>query len=144
MIKRHRYFHVGKAENLISMVYIKNLVDQTLFLAMQQTNERVFFGNDLYPYTMREFSTEVGRYYNLNILTLPEWFGYLTAYGLGILKMIGLKVPLYPFRLRNIMASYCYDIGDSVKLGFFPQYSLQQGIQETLNWYGENDPDFNQ
>jgi GlcNAc-P-P-Und epimerase len=142
MIKRRRYFHVGKADNLISMVYVKNLVDQTLFLASQQTDEKVFFGNDLYPYTMREFSTAVGKYYGGEIISLPKWIVYLAAYGLGLFKMIGMNVPLYPFRLHNIMASYCYDIGNSVKLGFFPKYSLEQGIRETLMWYDENDPDF--
>jgi nucleoside-diphosphate-sugar epimerase len=124
------------------MVYVKNLIDQTLFLAIQTTKEKIFFGNDLYPYTMREVSTEVGNYYNNRIITLPRWLVYLGAYGLGLFKLVGLKVPLYPFRLRNILASYCYDIGNSVKLGFYPKYSLAEGISETLKWYEENDPDF--
>jgi nucleoside-diphosphate-sugar epimerase len=142
-IKKGPYFHIGKADNLISMVYVKNLVDQTLFLTNNEnTNGMVFFGNDLYPYTMRQFADAVAAFYQKSIPSIPKVFVYLAAYFLGIFKWIGIPVPLYPFRLHNMTANYCYDIGNSLMLGYIPPYSLSQGINATLSWYENNDPDF--
>jgi len=142
-IKNKRYFHVGKANNLISMCYVKNLVDQTLFLATRpEAHAQIFFGNDFHPYTMREFADAVAEYFDFIIPTIPDWIAWLVAYSLGFLKLFGIPVPLYPFRLRNIKANYCYDIGNSVRLGFFPTIDLKQGIEETLEWYTTKDQEF--
>ena len=54
---------------------------------------------------------------------------------LGAFKLAGFDPPLYPFRLRNIKMSYCYDIQKSVRLGYDPQFGLSQGIRKTLDWY---------
>lgn len=142
-IKRGRYFHIGNASNLISMVYVQNLIEQTLFLACDPSAiGQVFFGNDFHPYTMRQFSDTVAQYFKRNLFTIPDLIAFIGAYGLGFLKLFGIPVPLYPFRLQNIKANYCYDISSSVRLGFFPPYTLEQGIQETLEWYTANDKDF--
>lgn len=142
-IYRKRYFHAGKADNLVSMVYVKNLVDQTVFLAgNERARNQIFFGNDLHPYTMRELSDAVAGYFGYKISTIPDWIVWPGAYGLGLLKLFGIPVPLYPFRLRNIQANYCYDMGKTLRLGFLPNYELDQGIKETLDWYVKNDPNF--
>jgi nucleoside-diphosphate-sugar epimerase len=142
-IKNGPYFHIGKANNLISMVFVKNLVDQTLFLAINEnSNGMIFFGNDLHPYTMRQFVDVVAAFYDKSVPTIPKIIVYPVAYLLGILKLIGIPVPLYPFRLHNMTANYCYDIGNSLKLGYYPRFSLSKAIEETLSWYEINDPDF--
>jgi GlcNAc-P-P-Und epimerase len=142
-LKAKRYFHIGKADNLVSMAYVKNVVDQTLFLAChEKTSGQIYFSNDFHPYTMREFSDTAAMYFGYQPKTIPDIIVYPAAYGLGILKYFGLNVPLYPFRLRNIKASYCYDLSNSIQLGFFPKYGLEDGIRETLDWYTQNDKDF--
>ena len=142
-IKRGHYFHIGKAANLISMVYVRNLVEQTLFLACNSSAiGQKYFGNDLHPYTMHQFSDLGANYFKRRLFTVPESIAYISAYAMGLLKLFGIPVLLYPFRLHNITANYCYDIGNSVRLGFFPPYEVEQGIQETLDWYTANDKDF--
>lgn len=142
-IKTRRYFHIGRANNLISMVYVKNVVDQTLFLTgNDEASNQIFFSNDLVPYTMREFSDAVGEYFGNRIATIPDFIVYPATYLLGTLRVLGLNVPLYPFRLKNIKANYCYNIGNSLKLGFFPRYGLQDGVKETLDWYVNHDAAF--
>jgi nucleoside-diphosphate-sugar epimerase len=126
----------------VSLVYVKNLIQQSLILAQSNSKETIFFGNDLYPYTMKEFCSEVGNYFGFNIPTLPYIIALFAAYTLGCFKLIGIKVPLYPFRLRNILMNYCYDISNSVKLGYLPEYTLHQAICETLDWYKANDNEF--
>jgi nucleoside-diphosphate-sugar epimerase len=142
-ITRRRYFHIGAADNLISMAYVGNVVDQALYLAGHEHSVgQVFYCNDFHPYTMREFSTAVAQHYRIRLLTIPTPIVYLAAHVMGVLKWLGLPMPLYPFRLRNIRANYCYDISNAVRLGFVPRYDLDEGIRATLDWYARNDAAF--
>jgi nucleoside-diphosphate-sugar epimerase len=114
-----------------------------LFLSgNDKANNQIFFSNDLTPYTMREFSNAIGEYFGHHIVTIPDFIVYPAAYLLGVLKVLGFNVPLYPFRLKNIKANYCYNIGNSITLGFFPKHSLNSGVKETLDWYVDHDAAF--
>ena len=136
VIKRRRYFHVGRAGNLVSWVYVKNLVDLTVMASLSpEARDQTYFGNDFHPYTMREIVDTVASYYDIAVPTVPSWMVTLLAYALALPKQWGLDVPIYPFRLRNIKANYCYDIQRSVEIGFMPRYGLGEGVRETLDWY---------
>lgn len=140
-IKRGRYVHVGRADNLVSLAYVNNLVDLTLVLSVHpDAAENTYFGTDFHPYTMREIVDEVAAHYGVRISQAPVWLVTLVAYILGAFKTLGLNVPLYPFRLRNMRMSYCYDVQPSVRLGYDPRYGLSEGIRETLAWYDAHDP----
>lgn len=135
-IKNRRYLHVGKAANLVSWVYVKNLVDLTVLASTsKQAVNEIYFGNDFHPYTMREIVDTVATYYGITIPTIPNAVITVAAYGLGIFKLLGINVPIYPFRLKNIKANYCYDVQKSLAIGYKPQYGLANGIRETLDWY---------
>lgn len=135
-VRAGRYMHVGAADNLISLVYVENLVDLTLLLSTHpQAAGETFFGNDLHPYTMREVVDAAAAHYEVHIRRAPVWLLQIAAYGLGVLKVLGLNVPLYPFRLRNMRMTYCYDVSKSVRLGYAPRFGLQDGIEKTLDWY---------
>lgn len=139
-IKRRRYFHIGKASNLVSLVYVKNLIDLTVLASLSDlAKDEIYFGNDFHPYTMKEFANSVAEYYGVGVPTMPSALATLIAYAFALPKRVGLNVPLYPFRLRNIKSNYCYDIGKSVVLGYRPSYGLGQGVTETLDWYERND-----
>lgn len=142
-IKNKRYFNIGRADNLVSLCYVKNIIELTLLLGQsEKANKGIFYGNDFHPYTMREISDETASYFKIKLLTVPDFIVWLAAYSLGVLKMIGVNVPLYPFRLKNIKANYCYDISNSVALGYLPKYNLSEGLKRTLDWYLENDKEF--
>lgn len=135
-IKRGRYVHVGRASNLVSLVYVQNLVDLTLLLSTHpEAANETYFGNDFHPYTMREVVDTAAAHYGVRIRRVPVWLITVAAYLLGAVKAFGVSVPLYPFRLRNIRMTYCYDIHKSVRLGYDPRYDLASGVRETLDWY---------
>ncbi len=135
-VKNRKYCHIGKANNLVSLVYVKNLIDLTILTSLsQKAKNEAYFGNDFHPYTMREIVNTVAAYYKIKIPTIPSPIITLAAYTMGIFKLFGANVPLYPFRLKNIKANYCYDIQKSVRVGYDPKYDLAKGINETLNWY---------
>lgn len=135
-IKNRRYVHVGKADNLVSLVYVGNLVDLTVLLASHPIAAgETFFANDFHPYTMREVVDLAAAHYGVRIRRVPAWLLVVAAYGLGIFKLLGFRVPLYPFRLRNMRMTYCYDIQKSVRLGYEPRDDLASGIEQALAWY---------
>ena len=139
MIRDGRYVHFGAADNLVSMVYVKNLIDLTLLLSvLKEAENETYFGNDFHPYTMREFAETAAGFYKKRIRTIPVSVAVLAAYALGFLKLIGMDVPLYPVRLRNMRANYCYDVQKAVRLGYLPRYDLRTGVYETLEWYEGN------
>lgn len=138
-IRSRRYVHVGKASNLVSLVYVENLVDLTLLLATHpDASGQVYFGNDFHPYTMREIVDTAADHYGVRIRQAPVWLITVAAYVLGIFKVLGVNVPLYPFRLRNMRMTYCYDIQKSVALGYNPEFGLADGVKRTLGWYDDH------
>jgi GlcNAc-P-P-Und epimerase len=142
-IKRGQYFHVGAARNLISMIHVDNLCDLTLLLANHpDAANEVFFGGELYPYTMHQFAETAAKFFGTRIRTVPLPVALAAAYGLGVFKQAGLKVPLYPYRLRTIRTNYCVDIRKSLGCGYMPRISLENGMTKTLNWYVQNDQAF--
>ncbi|MCB9822876.1 NAD(P)-dependent oxidoreductase [Candidatus Nomurabacteria bacterium] len=135
-IKSGRYFHVGRADNLVSMVYVKNLIDLTILASLHKSaKNKVYYGNDFHPYTMRDFAETAASYYKIQITSLPYALVLLISYIGGILKAVGLNPPIYPFRLKNIMMNYCYDIQNTLAIGYDPKYNLELGVRETLDWY---------
>jgi nucleoside-diphosphate-sugar epimerase len=135
-VKSRSYVHAGKAENLVSWVYVKNLVDLTLTASTRkEAKNEIYFGSDLHPYTMREITDRVADYYGVRILTVPSFVLVLAAYAFGVLKVLGLNVPIYPARLRNIRANYCFSIEKAIRLGHVQRYDLNHGIKESLDWY---------
>jgi nucleoside-diphosphate-sugar epimerase len=138
-IKNSRYFHVGRADNLVSLVYVENLVDQTILLSLNESaNNQLFFGNDFHPYTMREIVDAAANYYNVKIYAVPSPLMTMVAYAFGVFKLFGINVPIYPSRLKNIKANYCYDIHKSIRLGYDPKFDLREGVVKTLDWYEKN------
>lgn len=138
-IRSGRYLHVGKADNLVSLVYVANLVDLTLLLSTHpDAVDETFFGNDRDPYPMRRIVDLAAVHYGVKIRTAPVWLLLIAAYGLGVFKVLGLNVPLYPFRLRNMRMTYCYDVSKSLRLGYDPTYGLEAGIEATLSWYDDH------
>lgn len=132
-IKNRRYFHIGKANNLVSWVYVDNLINLTILSSLSpEAENQTYFSNDFHPYTMREIVDTVADYYKIRIPTLPDFVITPVAYAFGALKLLGLKVPIYPFRLRNIKASYCYDIQKSIALGYNSEYDLKRGSRKRL------------
>lgn len=136
LIKKRYYFHIGKADNLFSYCYVKNLIDLTLLVATHPKAHRLItYGNDLYPYPMRQFVGEVEKYFGVSCPTLPQPLVWLGTYLLYPLKLLGLPVPLYPSRIKNLTINCNYDLSKVIALGYTQAYSLQTAVKETLDWY---------
>jgi len=103
---------------------------------------QVFFGGEIYTYTMGQFADAAARHFGVQLRTLPFAVAWTAAYSLGAFKQLGMNVPLYPYRLQTIRSNYCADIRKSLACGYQPALGLEDGIKKTLDWYQQNDPAF--
>lgn len=143
-IQNHLDFAVGYRRQDITFVYVKDVV-QAVFLALDHGKSgRKYFLSDGQVYQSSTFSNlihnEIGRPWWLRI-TAPVWllrivtffgeqWGHLTG------RMTALNNDKYNIlKQRN----WRCDIEPAVdELGFHPQYTLEQGVKETVAWYKDN------
>ena len=138
-IKQGRYFHVGKADNLVAWCYVKNLTGFTIKASVsEKAKNEIFYGTDQKPYSMREIVDQISGFYKIKIYTIPSFIMTVAAYFFGLFKKVGINVPIYPSRLRNIKATYRYSMQKSFIIGYTQKYNLRQGVEETLRWYEKN------
>ncbi len=140
-IKQHIDFSVGFRPQEITFVYVKDLV-QAIYLAMEKdVIGRAFFISDGQIYHSSTFSDliaeEMGHPFFVKIKA-PVWLlrGICTING-TISSWRGRTTTLnkdkyHILRQRNWQC----DIKPALtELGYQPQYSLKQGVKETIQWY---------
>ena len=143
-IKSHVDFSVGYKQQDITFVYVKDVV-KAVFLALERGESgRKYFLSDGNVYQSSTFSNiiheELGRPWWIRIksplfllkiiTTTGEWYGRLTG------RVTALNSDKY-----NILSqrNWQCDITPAVsELKYKPEYDLQRGVKETIQWYKEN------
>lgn len=140
-IKKHIDLSVGFKRQDLTFIYIKDLVN-AIFLGMDKNiTRRAYFLSDGNTYQSRTFS-------NLIRVALGNPFVFRIKCPLFILKIISLLAQFVCNRLGmtstlngdkyKIMKqrNWRCDISPAIQeLGFTPQYSLEEGVKETIAWY---------
>lgn len=139
-IAKGRFFIIGNGKNLVSFVYVGNVVNATLLAGeSKKAIGQTYFLNDDRPYTMRELSKTIANAFGKKLPSfyLPESLGYLAGYGLaGLSKVLRFKPPLTPERIKNLTISYVFDISKAKReLGYSPKIGLKEGVKLTADWY---------
>ena len=139
-IKGHSDFAVGYKPQDITFVYVKDVV-QAVFLALDHGKTgRAYFLSDGKVYRSATFSNlirrELGNPWCIRI-TAPIWIlRIVTAVGDIIGKLSGKAIALnndkyHILRQRN----WRCDIQPAIdELGYKPQYDLERGVRETIEW----------
>lgn len=140
-IKQHIDFSIGFKRQDLTFIYIKDLVN-AIFLGMDKNiTRRTYFLSDGNAYPSRSFA-------NLIRKELGDPFVFHLKCPLFILKSISLLAQFVSHILGmtstlngdkyKIMKqrNWRCDISPAIKeLGFTPQYSLEEGVKETIAWY---------
>lgn len=139
-IAQGKFFLIGNGENLVSFVYVENVVQAALLAGIKrEAVGQVYFVNDDHPYTMKELSLAIAFAFGKKLPSLyfPKNLGYLAGYlseGLG--KVFGFRPPLTPERVKNLTISYVFDISKARReLGYKPAVTLNEGVKQTAVWY---------
>ncbi len=138
-IEKHLELHISSTKQLLSFVHVQDFC-KAVFLSMESSAiNRRFLVSDLNVYTPEIFNLIVKT--NLNKKTIPinipSSVARLLALFSEILGRISNEVPvLSRERLKEFKAlNWNVDCSEIIKLGFKPQFSLEEGLKQTIQWY---------
>jgi nucleoside-diphosphate-sugar epimerase len=140
-IKRGALPAIGSKQRYMSLCYVKDLI-RALYLCSQEELEsgEIFNIGNQNPCSYDEFGELAGQAMGkkLKKVKIPIPIGYLVALIADIAGRINKKPSILNLGKFKQMRQRGW-IADmkkaKEKLSFQPQYSLQDAIQETLNWY---------
>jgi nucleoside-diphosphate-sugar epimerase len=144
-IKRGALPAIGSKQRYMSLCYVKDLI-RAFYLCSQKELEsgEIFNIGDQNPCSYDEFGEFAGQAMGkkLKKVKIPIPIGYLVALIADIAGRINKKPSILNLGKFKQMRQTAW-IADmkkaKEKLSFQPQYSLQDAIQETLNWYLKHD-----
>ncbi len=144
-IKRGALPAIGSKQRYMSLCYVKDLI-RAFYLCSQKELEsgEIFNIGDQNPCSYDEFGEFAGQAMGkkLKKVKIPIPIGYLVALIADIAGRINKKPSILNLGKFKQMRQRAW-IADMKKakdkLSFQPQYSLQNAIQETLNWYLKHD-----
>ena len=145
-IKQHIDFAVGYQPQEITFVYMMDVV-QAAFLACERPEaavlHRSYFLTDGKSYNSRAFSDllqqEMGVRYVLHIKA-PLWFLRAVCAVNGMVARRFGKLTTLNMDKYHILAqrNWNCDIGPAQReLGYSPQWTLEDGVRESIRWYQE-------
>ncbi|HAJ35396.1 MAG TPA: NAD(P)-dependent oxidoreductase [Chloroflexi bacterium] len=139
LIRKGRYFHIGKRPLQKTYGYVGNVVHQyQSFLGAEkdQINRQTFYVGDYEPIILQRwidaFQAELGA---RPIPTVPIWAAKIGAQCGDVLNRIGIEsFPFNSFRLNNILTEYQFDLTATRQICGELPYNQAQGIRETVHW----------
>lgn len=140
-INRHIDFAVGYRPQILTFIYVKDLVEAAYRALRHGFRGRSYILTDGKSYTSRTFSDilqiEIGKRHVWHIVA-PLWFLWIVCcIAEKVAALLGKTATLnrdkyHIMRQRNWQC----DISSARKdLGFSPQYPLVRGVKETVAWY---------
>lgn len=142
-IESKKFMIIGDGRNIIHMIYVKNLVHGMILASENKiANGQTYILADETLTTVRDIQNIIAKTLNTpkNNFHIPIWFATLLALNFEILsRIIKFSPPLTFSRVSFLTSNRAYNISKAKReLGFKSWISLQQGIQETVDWYIKN------
>ena len=149
IIRKGFYPLIGSGKALSEFCYVKNQV-RGIRLAMEKGRPgEVYFISDDESYTIEHIIRSIAAEMGVKVRTphIPIPIAWCIGLGLEILSKI---LPFYPFRIPQTgrppfsrktvewtsqSCLYCDISKAKNELGYTPEYSLEEGIRETIEWY---------
>jgi len=130
---------VGDTENYFPLCYVKNLAKAMVELsAHSPAGIHTYLVSDGPPVRFSQILMALRKEFGINekIIHIPYGFAYSVAAFLGFLGKTFHFTPLLTTDIVDGMARsvYFYDMSKAFQAGFKPDYSLDEGVRETVNW----------
>lgn len=133
-----RFMMVGNGTNEKSMSYVGNIVALIQYLISEQKEGyNIFNYADKPDFDMNSLVALVSRVLNRHIpaIHLPYWLGMSVGYGFDVLAMLTRKkMSISSVRVKKFCAVTRFNADRIRKKGFIPPYSLNEGLERTLNY----------
>ena len=136
-IQKGRYFHIGKAENIKSIAYVRNIVEATLFLMNRmQSGVAIYNYADEPQMSIRETADTIVKALGRKpLISLPYGLLYFLALPFDlIIKMTGKNLPISTNRIRKLCTQTYHKAEKIQSTGFIPPYSNREGLSNMVYW----------
>ncbi len=136
MIKQRNYFQIGKGDNYLHLVDVRNLVE-AFILVLENKNSigRIYIIGDGQALRIREIVSLISQVLKVKIfpLTLPVFL----AKSIGLLAELFFKnPPLDVYRINLLTKNQRYDISRAEKeLGYQPKFDIKDSLIELTKYY---------
>jgi len=141
-IKKQQFITIGNGKNLMDFVYVKDLVKGAYQAQMYKAKTSDFILAGKKPITFREIAKVVSESINESIqnIYIPKQIALFLSYILDVSgKIIGVKSPFFPSRVRTMTTSYYYNSNKARSaIGYNPKVSFMQGANITGKWLIKN------
>jgi nucleoside-diphosphate-sugar epimerase len=142
-IKKFRFAPIiGTDKIKYSFVYVKDLVRVALDTTLSGIKQKGYFVSDGKIYNIRQFSGAIAKSFDVNPLQMTIPFGvidFLSASASIYDQFTGKKSLINAEQVEKMKAmSWDCDISPLVNdVDFLPQYTLEEAVRETAQWYME-------
>ena len=141
-IKQHVDFAVGYKKQVITFVYVRDLVG-AIFAAIGKNDVadgKAYFVSDGNTYSAQDFSILIQQEMNLHgvfHIKAPLWLlKIICNISTVVTKVTGNMTALNNDKYNILkQRNWRCDISPLEKLGYRAQYDLKKGVQETIAWY---------
>ncbi len=143
-IKQHIDFSVGYKPQVITFIYVKDLVKAIYFAIEKGVTRRCYFVSEPHGYNSRSFSDYIQREMHIkHVLHIkaPLWLLKGISLCAEFISHITKKPSTLNSDKYNIMKQrnwLCDTTPIEKDLGFTIDYNLEKGTKETIKWYKEN------
>lgn len=132
--------YIGFKPQILTFIYVRDLVRLILDATVSNISERAYFVTDGKEYDSREFAAITKKHLNKKTLkiTLPLGLVGGIAFALEKLMSLGGKMPTLNTDKFNIMKSTNWTCQVDVlqkDFNFRAGYDLDRGVKEVLEWY---------
>ncbi|MFY0654160.1 MAG: NAD(P)-dependent oxidoreductase [Cyclobacteriaceae bacterium] len=140
LIKNKLELYIGTHTQYLSFIYVKDLAAAIIHAALSSVREKTYFISDNKSYTNLIFSSVIKHRMEKKtfVIKLPLFLVKIVAFiSENVGKLTKTPSPLNVDKINELRCSnWLCDSSEFYKeTGFETQYSLEQGIQETIDWY---------
>ena len=133
------YFHIGSGHYRRSLGYVGNTVHQIqklLSAPREKVDRKTIYVADDLPADLHDMAHMIQKTVGArDIFRIPLWMARWAAKVGDGCKVVGWdNVPLTSFRLNNILTEYVFNMQPIMELSSPLPYTLQEGVEQTLQW----------
>lgn len=140
LVKKGRFFHIGKGPLYKSYGYIENSIFQYLqFLRAngEAIHGKTFYIADYQPLSLRNWINELALGFEVGkVKTLPVLLARKAALVGDVLNFLGFRrFPFNTFRVNNILTEYIFDMAPTEEVCGPLPFSEKEGVVKTVKWF---------
>lgn len=141
-IKNNQFIMIGNGLNKMHYVYVKDLVKAARLAEQSPKKSGDYIIAGAEPETLREIVKFISASIDKKVpnFYIPKNIALPLSYVLNSIgRLLGIKSPLFPSRVKTMTTTYFYNIKKAkAELGYNPKVNFKKGAEITGDWYIQN------